>query len=80
MRKKQFRDELSLHIFNVELAPLTRHRLVVETRFELQPGRFRNQAVCHYNSAISLTEHFSTFLNTTPQIDHNCHAQWKYAM
>ena len=78
-KEKQFRDELFFTSY-VELAPLTRHQLVVETRFELQPDCFCNQAVCHYNSAISLTEHFSTLLNTTPQIDHNCHVQWKYAM
>ena len=77
--EKQFRDEL-FFTFHVELAPLTRHQLVVETWFELQPDCFCNQAVCHYNSAISPTEHFSTLLNMTPQIDHNCHVQWKYAM
>ena len=70
--EKQFRDELFFTSY-VELAPLTRHQLVVETWFELQPDCFCDQAVCHYNSAISPTEHFSTFLNTTPRIDHNCH-------
>ena len=77
--EKQFRDEL-FFTFHVELAPWAGHQLVVETRFELQPDCFCDQAVCHYNSAISPTEHFSTLLNTTPQIDHNCHVQWKYAM
>ena len=77
--EKQFRDEL-FFTFHVELAPWTGHQLVVETRFELQPDCFCDQAVCHYNSAISPTESLSTFLNSTPQIDHNCHVQWKYAM
>jgi len=71
--EKQFRDEL-FFTFHVELAPWTGHQLVVETWFELQPDCFCNQAVCHYNSAISPTEHLSTFLNSTPQIDHNCHS------
>ena len=37
----------------------------VETWFELQPDCFCDQAVCHYNSAISPTENLSTLLNTT---------------
>jgi len=35
--EKQFRDEL-FFTSNVELAPLTRHQLVVKTQFELQPN------------------------------------------
>ena len=65
--EKQFRDEL-FFTFHVELAPWAGHQLVVETRFELQPDCFCDQAVCHYNSAISPTENSSTSLNTTQKM------------
>ena len=65
--EKQFRDEL-FFTFHVELAPWTGRQLVVEMQFKLQPDCFCNQAVCHYNLAISPTENSYTSLNTTQKM------------